>query len=90
MISATAFYARQMKKQTLFCGEAKEVADKTIRNFHKFGKENISAAEMEKERETLRKKDQRYSICVCNESTETKENHKASDLSSENLSRFSA
>ncbi len=36
--------------------EAKEVADETIRNFHKFGKENISAAEMEKERERLRKK----------------------------------
>ena len=25
--------------------EAKETADETIRNFHKFGKENISAAE---------------------------------------------
>lgn len=36
--------------------EAKDVADETIRNFHKFGKENISAAEMEKERERLRKK----------------------------------
>ena len=32
------------------------MADETIRNFHKFGKENISAAEMEKERERLRKK----------------------------------
>lgn len=36
--------------------DAKETADETIRNFHKFGKENISAAEMEKERERLRKK----------------------------------
>lgn len=36
--------------------EAKEVADETIRNFHKFGRENISASEMEKERERLRKK----------------------------------
>ena len=37
--------------------DAKETADETIRNFHKFGKENISAAEMEKERERLRKED---------------------------------
>ena len=36
--------------------EAKEVADETIKNFHRFGKENISAAEMERERERLRKK----------------------------------
>jgi len=36
--------------------EAKETADETIRNFRKFGKESISAAEMEKERERLRKK----------------------------------
>ena len=36
--------------------EAKEVADETIKNFRKFGKENISAAEMEKERERLRQK----------------------------------
>ena len=36
--------------------EAKETADETMRNFHKFGKENISAADMEREREKLRKK----------------------------------
>ena len=36
--------------------EAKEVADETIKNFHRFGKENISAADMERERERLRKK----------------------------------
>ncbi len=36
--------------------EAKEVADDTIKNFRKFGKENISIAEMEKERERLRQK----------------------------------
>ena len=36
--------------------EAKELADETIRNFQKFGKEVISAAEMEKERARLRKK----------------------------------
>ena len=36
--------------------EAKELADETMKNFRKFGKENISASEMEKERERLRKK----------------------------------
>lgn len=33
---------------------AKDYADETMRNFRKFGKENISASEMEKEREKLR------------------------------------
>ena len=36
------------KANDKYIREAKEVADETIRNFHKFGKENISAAEMEK------------------------------------------
>ena len=44
------------EKANAILREAKEVADETIRSFHKFGKENISAAEMEKERERLRKK----------------------------------
>ncbi len=44
------------EKANAILREAKEVADETIKNFRKFGKENISAAEMEKERERLRKK----------------------------------
>lgn len=36
--------------------EAKDVADETIRNFHKFGKNGIDIREMEKEREKVRKK----------------------------------
>lgn len=44
------------EKANAILREAKEVADETIRNFYKFGKENISAAEMEKERERIRKK----------------------------------
>ena len=36
--------------------EAKDYADETMRKFNKFGKENISAKEMEQEREKLRKK----------------------------------
>ena len=44
------------EKANAILREAKEVADETIKNFRKFGKENISAADMEKEREKLRKK----------------------------------
>lgn len=44
------------EKAHAILADAKETADETMRNFHKFGKENISAAEMEKERERLRKK----------------------------------
>lgn len=36
--------------------EAKDFADTTMRNFNKFGKANVSAKEMEKERERLRTK----------------------------------
>ena len=36
--------------------EAKDTADETIRNFHKFGKAGIDAAALEKEREKVRKK----------------------------------
>ncbi len=36
--------------------EAKEYADQTMKNFNKFGKENISAREMEAERQKLREK----------------------------------
>lgn len=49
------------EKANVILREAKEVADETIKNFRKFGKENISAAEMEKEREKLRKKIQETS-----------------------------
>ena len=44
------------EKANAILREAKEVADETMKQFRKFGKENISAAEMEKEREKLREK----------------------------------
>ena len=44
------------EKAHAILAEAKETADETMRNFHKFGKEAISASEMEKERERLRRK----------------------------------
>lgn len=44
------------EKANTILREAKEVADETMKNFRKFGKEHISAADMERERERLRKK----------------------------------
>ena len=44
------------EKANAILREAKEMADETMKNFRKFGKEGISAAELERERERLRKK----------------------------------
>lgn len=44
------------EKASTILREAKELADETMKNFRKFGKESISAADMEKERERLRQK----------------------------------
>ncbi len=44
------------EKANAILREAKDVADETMKQFRKFGKENISVAEMEKERERLREK----------------------------------
>lgn len=60
--------------------EAKEVADETIKNFHKFGKENISAAEMERERERLRKKIKDTSQEPSLKAKKPKKEHKPSDF----------
>ncbi len=60
--------------------EAKELADETIRNFRKFGKEGISAAEMEKERERLRKKLDSTSSKLAIESAAPKRKHKPSEF----------
>ena len=68
------------EKANAILREAKEVADETIRNFHKFGKENISAAEMEKERERLRKKIKDTSAASSLGSQKPKKQHKPSDF----------
>ena len=44
------------EKANAILRDAKEVADETMKNFRKFGKEGISAAEMERERARLRQK----------------------------------
>lgn len=68
------------EKANAILREAKDVADETIRNFHKFGKENISAAEMEKERERLRKKIKDTSSSSGLGTKKPKKQHKPSDF----------
>ena len=68
------------EKANAILRDAKEVADETIRNFHKFGKENISAAEMEKERERLRKKIKDTSASAAPEKKKPKKKYKPEDF----------
>ena len=68
------------EKANAILREAKEGADETIRNFHKFGKENISAAEMEKERERLRKKIKDTSASASLKTNKPKKTYKPSDF----------
>ena len=68
------------EKANAILREEKEVADETIRNLHKFGKENISAAEMEKERERLRKKIKDTSASASLKTNKPKKTYKPSDF----------
>ena len=68
------------EKAHAILAEAKDVADETIRNFHKFGKENISAADMERERERLRKKMNSTATGMSQEAKKPKKQHKPGDL----------
>ena len=68
------------EKANAILREAKEVADETMKNFRKFGKESISAAEMEKEREKLRKKIQETSAKSTISIQKPKKVHKPSDF----------
>ena len=68
------------EKANAILREAKEVADETIRNFHKFGTENIPAAEMEKERERLRKKIKDTSASASLKTNKPKKTYKPSDF----------
>lgn len=60
--------------------DAKETADETMRNFHKFGKANISATEIEKERERLRKKMAKTRSGMTPEPAKPKKQYKPSDF----------
>ena len=68
------------EKAHAILAEAKDVADETIRNFHKFGKENISAADMERERERLRKKMNSAATGMSQEAKKPKKQHKPGDF----------
>lgn len=59
---------------------AKDYADETMRNFRKFGKEIISASEMEKEREKLRQRMAKTSSKVTLEKAQPKKAYKPSDF----------
>ncbi len=68
------------EKANAILRDAKDVADETIRNFQKFGRENISAAEMEKERERLRKKIKDTATDSSLKSKKPKKEHKPTDF----------
>lgn len=68
------------EKANAILREAKEVADETMKQFRKFGKENISAADMERERERLRKKMAKTQSGMTLEKKKPKKQHKPSDF----------
>lgn len=68
------------EKAHAILAEAKETADETMRNFHKFGKANISAAEMEKERERIRKKMEAARSGMTKEAPKPKKQYKPADF----------
>ena len=60
--------------------EAKEYADQTMKNFHKFGQANISVKEMEAERQKLRQKMTKVEKNISIKEKKTTGSLKASDL----------
>lgn len=68
------------EKAHAILAEAKGTADETMRNFHKFGKANISAAEMERERERIRKKMESTRSGMMKEPAKPKKEYKPSDF----------
>lgn len=71
---------REQEKANAILREAKEVADETIKNFRKFGRENISAAEMEKERDRLRRKINDTAAASSLKAQKPKKKYKPSDF----------
>lgn len=68
------------EKASSILREAKELADETMKNFRKFGKENVSAADMEKERERLRTKIKETSSANALPVQQQQKAYKASDF----------
>lgn len=68
------------EKASQILQEAKDLADETMKQFRKFGKENISVSEMEKERERLRKKMAQTKPTNQLQAKKPHKQHKASDF----------
>jgi len=68
------------EKAAAILREAKDFADETMKNFRKFGKENISASEMEKERERIRRELAKKQDSNRLEAAKPRIQHKASDF----------
>lgn len=60
--------------------EAKDLADDTMKQFRKFGKENISSAELERERDRLRKQISKNHTASMEPVRKPKKEYKASDF----------
>lgn len=68
------------EKASAIVREAKDFADETMKNFRKFGKESISAADMERERERIRKQLAKTQNKSELEKKKPQKEHKASDF----------
>ena len=68
------------EKAAAILRDAKQTADETMKNFRRFGKENVSSAEMEKERERLRKKLSKAEAASSLKVKKPKKQHKADDF----------
>lgn len=68
------------EKANAILREAKELADETMKRFRKFGKENISVSEMERERERLREKIAKTQPTTKLELRKPKKQHKPSEF----------
>ena len=68
------------EKANAILREAKELADETMKQFRKFGKENISAAGLEKERQRLRQKMEKTQSSMKIAPQKPKKQHKPGDF----------
>ena len=68
------------EKASSIVREAKDFADETMKNFRKFGREHISAADMERERERIRQQLAKTQNKNALESRKPAKEHRASDF----------
>lgn len=68
------------EKAAAILRDAKQTADETMKNFRKFGKDNISSAEMERERDRLRQKLSKAEAASALKAKKPKKQHKAADF----------